>query len=92
MERTDGMSRAVASMPWQYSASRPSKATVGPSARIPRLHYRGWTLVDFGRSRYATEDATGRRVRVCDEGEHPEVAIRRFHEVVDREVDGEIDG
>lgn len=51
------------------------------------IRYRGWTLVDVGRSRFASKDGTMIRRRVCRENAPQEVAMSTFRQVVDREED-----
>ncbi len=54
---------------------------------IPRsdspLRYRGWTLVDRGRFRFASKDGTRIMRRVCRENEDRNNARRMFRAVVD---------
>jgi hypothetical protein len=51
------------------------------------IRYRGWTLVDVGRSRFASKDGTSVMRRVCRENDPQEVAMSSFRQVVDREED-----
>lgn len=59
---------------------------------IPRgdspLRYRGWTLVDRGRFRFASKDGTKIMRRVCRENEDRNTAKMMFHAVVDGFEDG----
>lgn len=50
-----------------------------------KLHYRGWTLVDRGRFRFASKDGTKIIRRVCRENEPESKALNMFRVVVDKE-------
>jgi hypothetical protein len=52
------------------------------------LRYRGWTLVDRGRFRFASKDGTKIMRRVCRENEDRNTAKMMFHAVVDGFEDG----
>lgn len=49
------------------------------------MTYRGWVLVDYGRSKFASKGNVRRRV--CRDIEPFGIAIGKFREVVDREED-----
>lgn len=53
--------------------------------REDNLRYRGWTMVDRGRFRFASKDGTKVLRRVCRESATKAEAIRAFRAVVDRE-------
>ena len=52
-----------------------------------QLHYRGWTLIDKGRFRFANKDNTLIYRRVCRDKDGHKIAIAKFHAVVDAEED-----
>lgn len=83
-----GEQSITASMPWD---DRWSSRYV-PSDHKPHksaLHYRGWTLVDVGRWRYASKDGSEERMRVCKaNGRHAD-ALREFRRVVDERMSDE---
>lgn len=67
--------------PWADSAS--GRHETGPVS----LRYRGWALVDDRGYRWAAEDGTNRRIKVCREhGLQQADALRAFRRIVDREV------
>jgi len=66
--------------PWAQ-ATRPKS---GDYDRHGSLHYRGWTLVDIGRTRFASNDVTGVRRRVCHENASMAEALSEFRAVVDK--------
>ena len=53
--------------------------------REDNLRYRGWTMVDRGRFRFASKDGTKILRRVCREDATKAEALRMFRQVVDRE-------
>lgn len=52
------------------------------------MTYRGWVLVDYGRSKFASKGNVRRRV--CRDIEPFGIAIEKFREVVDREEGGDV--
>lgn len=64
------------------------RRTMKSSETNKTLHYRGWTLVDKYRFKFANKDGTNIYRRVCRTNETHENAIRKFRAVVDNEEDG----
>lgn len=57
---------------------------MGRNDPSPSLRYDGWTMVDFGRSKFASNDRTHEMIRLCRDNEPMATALRLFHEVVDQ--------
>ena len=66
------------STPWQDTP--PSSANTGG---MSALTYRGWVLVDVHSWRYAVNDKTGERIRVCRERATTADAMHAFRDAVD---------
>ena len=64
--------------PWQYN-SRDQRKLFEHS----NLHYRGWTLVDCGRTHYASKDGTTTRLRICRTSTRKDEALQAFRTAVD---------
>lgn len=73
-----------ARMPWSES---PSSRDHGMAKGDGGLKHRGWTLVNVFRWRYAVNDETGERIRVCHESTNSADALRAFRLRVDERED-----
>lgn len=51
--------------------------------KFASLHYRGWTLVDIGRNRFAAKDGSDKKLLVCREYTPQNKALAAFRSVVD---------
>jgi len=86
--KSEGMIHSSA--PWAHASKiDPKKYEYNRKHASEGLHYRGWTLVDVGRFRYAVSDENANhRVRVCRARTESKKAIEMFRKMIDGMEDG----